>query len=168
MTIPTNPLTGEPYLFTMMVGSRTVHADRNDELVAEILGEEYLSEGDPTNAFEIRLGGALNIATAVQESIVASAVRRGDLNDSEDESVWTPLLMPREIADAPAGDWNHPVPLVLVTSLFDPWTRRSAPRGNVVWIDPTDDVTLLESLQDCGLVRMVEHDLIEDAEGALR
>lgn len=161
--VPINPDTGEPFLYTMEVSSRRVHADTNEELVAAVLGDDYLDESDPETAFEVRLEGAITIATAIQESIVASAVKRGDLTSEEDESTWTPLLDPRETADPFGGRWEHRVPLVLVRALFTPYVDRSLPVGNILWIDPTDDITLLDSLQDSGLIRLLEHDVIPDA-----
>src|SRR5699024_2841218 len=74
LDVPINDETGEPFLYTMEIGERTVYADTNEELVAAILGEDYLDEDDPETAFEVRLEGAITIATAIQESIVASAV----------------------------------------------------------------------------------------------
>lgn len=162
--VPINSETGEPFLYTMEIGERLVRADTNEELVAAILGEEYLDESDPETAFEVRLEGSITIATAIQESIVASAVARGDLDDRTEESVWTPLLDPRETAGPEAPRWDHRVPLVLVRSLFMPFVDRSTPVGNILWIDPTDDVSLLDTIQDSGLIRLVEHDLIEDSE----
>ena len=40
LAVPVNTETGEPFLYTMEVGDRLVHADTNEELVAAILGEE--------------------------------------------------------------------------------------------------------------------------------
>lgn len=164
LAVPVNTETGEPFLYTMEVGDRLVHADTNEELVAAILGEEYLDETDPETAFEVRLEGSITIATAVQESIVASAVARGDLDAQTEESVWTPLLETRETAE-PAGErWDHQVPLVLVRALFMPFADRAVPTGNVLWIDPIDDVSFLDSVQTTGLIRLREHDQIEDPE----
>lgn len=164
LAVPVNNETGEPFLYTMEIGERTVYADTNEELVAAILGEEYLDEDDPETAFEVRLEGSITIATAIQESIVASAVAKGDLDEKTEESVWTPLLEAREVADPAGPRWDHRVPLVLVRSLFMPFVDRSVPVGNILWIDPTDDVSLLDTIQDSGLIRLVEHDLITDSE----
>lgn len=164
LDVPINDETGEPFLYTMEIGERTVYADTNEELVAAILGEDYLDEDDPETAFGARLEGAITIATAIQESIVASAVARGDLDEETEEQVWTPLLETRETAEPADGRWDHRVPLVLVRSLFMPFVDRSVPFGNILWIDPIDDVSLLDTVQDSGLIRLVEHDLITDSE----
>ena len=62
--------------FALRIGGREVRADRNDELLAAVIGEEYIEESDPELLFLMRLEHAIIIATAVQESIVAAAVAR--------------------------------------------------------------------------------------------
>lgn len=142
--------------FCLRIGERTVRADRNDELLAAVIGFEYLEESDPEVLFLMRLEQAIVIATAVQESIVANAVQRRDLDETTDEDTWTALLAERETVH-PGVRWEHQVPLVLVSSLFAPYTERDQPIGNIAWIDPTDDVTTLESLQGLGVIELLEH-----------
>ena len=143
--------------FSIRIGSREVTADRNDELLAAIIGPEYLDEQDPELLFLMRLEQAIIIATAVQESIVAAAVQAGDLDETTDEEVWTTLLAQRETADAGVR-WQHKVPLVLVTALFTPYTDRDKPIGNIAWVDPIDDVAMLDSLQGLGIIEVIEHE----------
>lgn len=150
---PTDPEAGP---FTLRIGERTVQADRNDELLAAVIGPEYLEESDPEVLFLMRLEQAIVIATAVQESIVAAAVHRHDLDETTEEDVWTALLAERETVD-PGVRWEHRVPLVLVTSLFAPYAEKDQPIGNIAWVDPTDDVTMLESLQSLGFIELLEH-----------
>lgn len=146
--------------FSIRIGQRVVRADRNDELLAAIIGEDYLEEQDREVLFLMRLEKAIVIATAVQESIIATAVQRHEMDEDTDEDTWTTLLAERETVD-PGVRWKAPVPLVLVASLFAPWTERERPAGNVVWIDPTDDITMLDSLQETGLIEIIEHDDLE-------
>ena len=143
--------------FALRIGGRTVRADRNDELLAAVIGDEYLDESDPELLFLMRLEHAIVIATAVQESIVAAAVQNEDLDETTDEHTWTVLLSPRETAD-PGVRWEHTVPLVLVTALFSPYTDRDRPVGNIAWVDPIDDVAMLDSLQGLGIIEVLEHD----------
>jgi len=143
--------------FALRLGDRTVRADRNDELLAAVIGDEYLQEDDPELLFLVRLEQAVMIATAVQESIVAAAVDAGDLDEFTGEGVWTTLLAERESAD-PGVRWEHRVPLVLVTSLFAPYTDRDKPVGNIAWVDPIDDVAMLDSLQALGVIEIIEHE----------
>ncbi|PCC37881.1 hypothetical protein CIK66_16930 [Brachybacterium alimentarium] len=142
--------------FSLRIGERTVRADRNDELLAAVIGPEYLEEDDPEVLFPMRLEQAILIATAVQESIVAAAVQHHDLDETTDEEAWTALLAERETVD-PGVRWEHNVPLVLVSSLFAPYAEKDQPIGNIAWIDPTDDVTMLETLQGVGVVELLEH-----------
>lgn len=142
--------------FSLRIGDRTVRSDRNDELLAAVIGPEYLEEDDPEVLFLMRLEQAIVIATAVQESIVAAAVQHHDLDETTEEDVWTALLAERETVD-PGVRWEHRVPLVLVTSLFAPYSEKDQPIGNIAWVDPTDDVTMLESLQGLGVLELLEH-----------
>lgn len=142
---------------SIRIGHRDVAADRNDELLAAVIGPQYLDEQDPEVLFLMRLEQAIIIATAVQESIVAAAVDAGDLDETTDEDTWTTLLAEREIAH-PGVRWQHKVPLVLVTSLFAPYTDRDQPIGNIAWVDPVDDVAMLDSLQGLGIIEVLEHD----------
>ncbi|APX31802.1 hypothetical protein BH708_02690 [Brachybacterium sp. P6-10-X1] len=143
--------------FALRIGDREVRADRNDELLAVIIGDDYLDESDPELLFLMRLEHAIIIATAVQESLVAAAVQNHDLDETTDENTWTALLAGRETAD-PGVRWEHKVPLVLVTALFAPYTDRDRPVGNIAWIDPIDDVAMLDSLQGLGIIEVLEHD----------
>src|SRR5690625_6816498 len=70
---------GEGALAIRFAG-RQVRADRNDELLAAVIGPEYLDEQDPELLFLMRLEHAILIATAVQESSVAAAVEAGALD----------------------------------------------------------------------------------------
>src|SRR5699024_2952261 len=74
--------------FALRIGARTVRADRNDELLAALIGDEYLDESDPELLFLMRFEQAIIIATAVQESIVAAAVQNKDIDESTDEGTW--------------------------------------------------------------------------------
>lgn len=154
MSIPntdqTEPVEGA---FSIRIGHRDVAADRNDELLAAVIGPQQ----DPEVLFLMRLEQAIIIATAVQESIVAAAVDAGDLDETTDEDTWTTLLAEREIAH-PGVRWQHKVPLVLVTALFAPYTDRDQPIGNIAWVDPIDDVSMLDSLQGLGIIEVLEHD----------
>src|SRR5690625_7850378 len=57
---------------------RQVRADRNDELLAAVIGPEYLDEQDRALLFLMPLAHAILIVTAVLESIVAAAVGDGE------------------------------------------------------------------------------------------
>lgn len=142
--------------FCLRIGARTIRVARNDELLAALIGPGYLEEEDPEVLFLMRLEQAIVVATAVQESIVAAAVQRHGLDEATDEDVWTALLAERETADRGVR-WEHLVPLVLVTDLFAPYTDRDQPIGNIAWIDPTDDVTMLETLNSLGVIELSEH-----------
>lgn len=46
----------------------------------------------------------------------------------------------------PSQDWRCPVPLILIATDYQPFTDRSIPQGNVVFLDPFTELTYLQSL----------------------
>lgn len=56
--------------------------------------------------------------------------------------------------------WPHPVPLVLVTSFYAPAgqvprpVREQGMAPNVIWIDPSDETSLLTTLHDAGFLTL--------------
>ncbi|NMA77954.1 MAG: hypothetical protein GX960_11985, partial [Actinomycetales bacterium] len=41
--------------------------------------------------------------------------------------------------------------------LFAPYAKTDQPIGKIAWVDPTDDVTMLETLQGLGVIELLEH-----------
>lgn len=54
-------------------------------------------------------------------------------------------------------DWQHVVPLVLIATDYLPFTGREAPTGNVLWLDPSTEVTYLRSLARLGILEFRVH-----------
>lgn len=58
------------------------------------------------------------------------------------------------------ASWSYPVPLVLVTSFYAPAglaprpVREQGMASNVIWIDPSDETSLLTTLHDAGFVTL--------------
>ncbi len=50
--------------------------------------------------------------------------------------------------------WDAPVPLVLSTHDYLPEGELARPTGNIIWLDPRDEATFLESLASAGIVRL--------------
>lgn len=59
-----------------------------------------------------------------------------------------------------AATWSCPVPLVLVASFYAPAGDNPRPvsdagmEPNVIWVNPSDDVTFLNSLHDIGVISL--------------
>lgn len=58
--------------------------------------------------------------------------------------------------------WNYPTPLILIATYYAPLGRIPKPQpvdglpANIIWIDPTDDLSLLESLHDIDYIALHE------------
>lgn len=149
---------GTRWPFVMERSGNTIYADSRTELVGYILGEGYdkqpqTDEGNEV-AFVIRAESAIATANFIQQIMASSEGNAGnwDAAHPTDEEL-TAFLTDR--AEHPTEflgieHWDHVVPLVLVTTHFEPYARRTAPTGNVVWIDPSNETTFLDSLAALG------------------
>ncbi len=128
---------------------------------------EFLEEGDDV-ALVMRYEDLISHATGYQEAIVNAAVEKGAFIPSEvSEDVLTALLAERIVPfegiplnDDPADprvelEWDCEVPLVLMTSDYAPFTDRPEPTGNIIWLDPTTELTYLRSLDRLGVMKLL-------------
>ncbi|MDA8342412.1 MAG: hypothetical protein M0007_09350, partial [Actinomycetota bacterium] len=49
-------------------------------------------------------------------------------------------------------EWTCPIPLVLFVTDYAPYSARPTPSGNIIWIDPTTELTFMDSLNALGVV----------------
>ncbi len=139
------------------------HDGKNGEL-------EYFDVGDDL-ALIARYDDLVRYATALQESILATAIERDGFDPaSVSEDVLTALIAERIVpfegipqSDQPEDrsvdiEWNQPVPLVLITTDYLPFTERPVPTGNITWMDPTTELTYLRSLSSIGVISMLTGD----------
>jgi hypothetical protein len=70
------------------------------------------------------------------------------------------VLMDARHEPPTVASWSHPVPLVLVASFYAPAgqvprpVREQGMAPNVIWIDPSDEVSLLTTLHDAGFISL--------------
>lgn len=118
-------------------------ADTRTELCAALI--DGYTDLDDTAATQARIRYTLDCQVRLQAHLVANHA------DPIDDDHLDLLLGPR--ADQPVlTEWNHPVPLVCITSFYSPWADTPAPTGNIIWLDPTDETTLLETLHATGVI----------------
>lgn len=148
-------------VFTEALSDSVVFADTRTELVAHILpsyGEIPEGEDGDNTAFLTRHEAALVLASALQEHVAAHAVNSGAWDHAAaSEDVLTAIFTPRAEGPAFSGEWTEPVALLQVTTQFAPYTEREPVTGNVVWIDPTDEKTFLETLSAAGAFDLQIH-----------
>lgn len=137
----------------------TVFADTAAEVLAEMLpGYESL---DAEAKLAARIRHAEQVAGFVQKLYLERAKQQGSFDADApelaglvdilraDKAVSLQLALP-ETPDAPA-DWLPGVPLVLVTTRYEPHQPYPVIGGNVLWIDPADEAGYLQSLRDSGV-----------------
>ncbi len=128
---------------------------------------ELLDEGNDV-ALVMRYDDLIGYATGLQEHIVTTAIESGDFDPaSVSEDVLTALFAERivpfegvpftnDVNDPRVSlEWELDVPLVLIASDYVPFTERSAPTGNIIWLDPTTELTYLRSLDRLGVLKLL-------------
>ena len=157
------------YVVTALSGT-TYYVDTASEIIKATLAgydePEFL--GDDL-ALVAHYDDLVGYATALQKSIVATAIERDDFDPiSVSEDVFSALLAERLIPfegiplnDTPDDsrvelEWGQPVPLVLLATDYQPFTERPVPTGNITWLDPSTEVNYLRSLHNIGVVKLDE------------
>jgi hypothetical protein len=128
---------------------------------------ELIDEGNDV-ALVMRYDDLIGYATGLQESLVGTAIERANFDPtSVSEDVLTALFAERIVPfeGVPYSDdvndervnleWELEVPLVLITSDYVPFTERPAPTGNIIWLDPTTELTYLRSLDRLGVMKLL-------------
>lgn len=155
-TTPTASTPADTPRFRLTHSGGRVEADTLTDLVAGLVGDEY-RDLDPTlgadrDALLLRWQQAVTTANLVQAVVVGSASESGVLDVSTaSEDVLTVLFSDR-VRPVEVDDWAEPVPLVLISTDYAPFTHRTPPTGNVRWINPHTERTYLESLHHLGVV----------------
>ena len=152
---------GTKWRFVMTRNGKTVMADTRTELVGCLIpGYDALphdEDGDEAALVE-RFKQAVVTADFIQQFIAGCAVNDGDFDFEEASQLeLTAFLTPR--LEHPTDllgitHWEHHIPLVLVTTSFAPYADRTPPSGNVVWIDPTNETTYLDSMDALGQLKL--------------
>jgi hypothetical protein len=137
---------GQPYPFEMIYadGSWRAYADTPAELLA-LLIEGYTDLEDD----EARLRERIRYAVDVSVPLQAGAAAEGDVGSCTEEQRDV-LLGTRDVPPA-VTEWSAPVPLVLVTSYYAPEGPQPRPveaGGDITWLDPQTDESLLTSLHN--------------------
>ena len=145
---------------------QVVFADDAGELVALFI-EGYRFPRDDRGhdlALAARSEALVEVAERSQRYLVDEAVEGGVLDPlAAGEDALTALFAPRtrpwegrSTEDGTASyEWDGPVPLILLATDYAPFTDRPQPTGNVVYLDPSTEVSFLVSLDTLGLVKFL-------------
>ena len=178
---PPERLDGGPWPYAAVtISGQTYFADSVTEIIEATLSGyadlkfvddagnvEFIDEGNDV-ALVMRYDDLIGYATGLQQSVVGTAIERGDFDPAAvSEDVLTALFAERIVPfeGVPFSDdvndervnleWELDVPLVLMTSDYMPFTERPAPTGNIFWLDPTTELTYLRSLDRLGVMKLL-------------
>ena len=131
-------------------GTRRAYADDLADLAEALLpGYDTWTE---QQRWEARLHLAIRAQVVVQAEANAVEAFRVLPRDAQ------AILMDARHEPPTVRTWGHPVPLVLVTSFYVPAgkvprpVREQGMAPNIIWIDPSDELSLLHTLHDAGFV----------------
>jgi hypothetical protein len=159
-TLPAKP-DGTPWPLLLVHGDRVTGADTAGELLAQLIPGYYaISDGDSghDDALWARYESALATATQLQETLLAAAAENGDFDAATaDEATLTALLTDKTTPYA-GPVWRQQVPLVLIDTDYQPFTRRPRPDGRVVYLRPAQERDYLTSLAEAGVIQFLRAD----------
>ncbi|WP_460355642.1 hypothetical protein [Actinoallomurus acanthiterrae] len=131
-------------------GSLRGYADAVVELI-EMLIPAYTALANDDERAAARLRLTLDVQVRLQARLAAG----GMLQDCTPEQRAL-ILGRRDVQPSPLR-WDAPVPLVLITSFYEPVGSAARPEGPAdrqIWLDPSTDWTLLTSLHAAGAIHV--------------
>lgn len=155
VTAPVRP-DGQHYRYELIYdgGRWRAYADDFTSLVGELI-DGYADRTDEERA---RARTELAVRMQVISQAQLNVEMPLDACTPEQESV----LMGTRDTPPVVESWAAPVPLVLVTTFYVPHTDTpqpvQEPPGQILWIDPTDDRSLLVSLHRLGAIVVAERE----------
>lgn len=153
---PASP-TGSLFRYALVRGEMTTFSDDLSDLVGAVIPGYSAATGDEA-ALLARWQCAAATATELQQLIAAG---EGLNPAAEPEDVLTAIFTDRALplpAEAIAGRWDHRVPLVLLSTDYEPFTAAAKPSGNVRFIDSSTERAFLRSLADLGVLSFYTHE----------
>jgi hypothetical protein len=141
---------GHPFTFELIYadGRWRAYAETTSELLAFLIPGYDQLEG-PAERLQARIRYAVDVQVALQARLAAHGDLRGCAPDQQ------ALLLGSRDQPPVIERWSAPVPLLLITSFYQPAGPHVRPvedGGEVWWLDPDDEWSLLESLAAAGWV----------------
>jgi len=159
--IPLPPYPGEgewPYAVITNSGEVLVSDSVSDLVAVGLPGYRDLSDNDDgfNEGLVARYEDLVGHAAAFQHILLSEAHERGVVNiNNLDDDTLTHLMEERTVPFEGNAPWECPVPLVLISTDYEPFTTRQIPEGNIVWLDPITEVTYLQSLHKVGVLHFL-------------
>jgi len=156
--LPAHP-DGDDWAYALADGTGLWLSDDTGSLVAvAIPGYPGRGPDDSEEALTARYETLVEMGDRAQRWMLEEAVRTGRIDlATVDEDSLNALVTSTGVPFEPSEGngpavWSNPVPLVAIVTDYQPFTSRPAPLGRVVWLDPSDELSILTSLHDLGLV----------------
>lgn len=130
-------------------------ADTAGELLSLLIFDYPSEDSTVEDLVELdaaRIDYGIRLAQGVQESWLASAVTEGQLDLGGVDPVAVDAWFRAKDTGADVGEWTEDVPLICLDMAYAPFTDVPAPTGNVVWVEVRDEVSLLNSMSQLGLI----------------
>lgn len=141
--------TSPPIVFEWSCGE-TIGADTMTGLVQQILGDTY----QPDNA-EAALIERYETLTDLASKMQAIVMVADDVDIAGcDEALLTAALGDKH-EPTNITRWDAAFPLIVVASLYDPYSDVPRPEGDVIVIDPHTEKSFLEAFTQLGLAILV-------------
>ncbi|MCC7078882.1 MAG: hypothetical protein IT198_17335 [Acidimicrobiia bacterium] len=150
---PTAPVKadGSPYRFEMLYDgfTRRAYADTLTDLCRALIPDYDPDAGDEDLA-TARILYAVRAQVELQAEICAAT----DLSGCS--SAERSILLGNRTEQPHIAIWTADIPLVLVDIDYEPLGTRPRPTGNIIWLEPIDEHTLLTSLHRAGIIHLNE------------
>ncbi|WP_327591334.1 hypothetical protein OHA25_60385 (plasmid) [Nonomuraea sp. NBC_00507] len=132
-------------------GRWRAYGDTPAELL-ELLLPGYQQQ-DAQQQYQARIRAAVDVQVALQAQLNSANPELVTRCTDEQRAI---LVGDRDRPPAPEA-WTAPMPLVLVTSFYEPdgeLGRPTAAGDAIIWLDPSNDWSLLESLHRAGWIHL--------------
>jgi len=153
--LPEHP-DGEPWPYAALDAEGVVTlSDTATEMVAKAIdGYDTLSDDE---ALAARYDSLVELGERLQEHLRSAACIDGRWDPTTaTEDTLTVLYRPRTVP-IDAVVWDHEVPLVAISTDYQPFTDRPEPTGRLVWLDPSTELTYLQTLDRIGAIELHIH-----------
>ncbi len=153
-----NPALDATPRFALVRGADTTFSESTTDLV-EVVLPGYTALDDDA-AMLARWECAAATATELQQ-LLAAANDLDPATESEDTltAIFTDRANPLPDGSLDgAGEWTHPVPLVLLATDYAPFTEVPAPHGNVQFLDSSTEGAFLRTLSALGVHQFYAHE----------
>ena len=154
---------GSAWPFTLTSGGVTLFADHCRDIIAALIpGYADLPDTQEgrDEALIARHSLCVQVASFTQAALLADAASEGAFDPTvESEDVLTVLFQDKLVPVEDVDEWDHKVvPLVLIATDYDPFVEsRPLVGGNVLWLDPSNELDLLTSLSALGSIDFAVH-----------